>query len=98
MNVYKGIKYDDIKEDALLVLPIIIRDHAYIFFEISEDKRVFFQIFDINGRLKEKIDLGYLRRGKHFYFWKPNKLSQGIYFLYFNKTKKQKIMYLKGGG
>ncbi len=56
-------------------------------------------IYSVNGRLVDKIDLGQTSAGFHRVTWSPNNATTGVYFVEFHvdgaPVNVQKILYLK---
>lgn len=70
-----------------------------ISFEVNSRSKIDINIYDSEGRLKERLSSGIMNPGKHRIFWKANSnLPSGIYYLTLNNDrflKTRKLVYLK---
>jgi hypothetical protein len=72
----------DVKEDVVDVFPNPVSDKRFtIRFELNESKKVKFELYDVNGRLVQKILDTRLKKGTHAFSVETAALTPGIYFL-----------------
>jgi outer membrane protein assembly factor BamB len=74
------------------------KGNIQFFISIPEENEVILKLYDITGRLREKVYEGDLSKGKHYISWKTQILSSGVYFALLSAgTYKEgvKIIYLK---
>ena len=50
-------------------------------FSINKNSNIDFLVFDLNGKMIDKIFSGYKTRGKHSLKWNAKQIPSGTYFL-----------------
>lgn len=67
-------------EIDLTVSPNPIDNNTYISFKMNQPDEMFFEVFDLSGRLIHKRNIGYLPKGKHIFNYEPT-LKHNALFL-----------------
>ena len=63
------------------VYPNPFNPTATINYSINKNSNIDFSVFDLNGKMIDKIFNGYKTRGKHSLKWNANQIPSGTYFL-----------------
>ena len=63
------------------VFPNPFSSNATIEFTLPETSYVTFSVYDISGKLLQRIVSGKLASGEHHYAWEAASLSPGVYFM-----------------
>ncbi len=68
-------------------------------FYLSEPSKIDMTIFDLNGRMVEEINTGFLSSGNHIYHWSPGNIANGVYLLQVESmgtiVKSEKVILIK---
>jgi len=73
------------------VVPNPITQSASIQFVLPEATSTSIEIFDINGRLIDMINSGYLNAGSHNFTWNPAELESGSYLIQITVGKEKAV-------
>ena len=81
----------NIKELLLLNYPNPFNPTTKIEFNLNNSQNIELNVFDIQGRLVEKILKGYVEKGHHSFTFDAKHLSNGIYYAVLKTRNQQKI-------
>ena len=72
--------YEEIRKSILKkIYPNPTNSQANISFTLAHDDNISIEIFDINGRIVQSINLGIKEQGNHKVSWNAHSVSSGIY-------------------
>ena len=95
------IDYIPVPDDFMVAkaIPNPFNPSTSIEYGLNKASHVDISIYDMRGRMIDKLYSGHKEKGYHNVIWNPNKsASSGVYFVYFNvdgQINTQKVIFLK---
>jgi hypothetical protein len=71
---------------------------AQLILDVPQTTRIQLQVFDITGRLVETLSDRILTAGSHHFYWQPNAIASGLYFVRAqsqDRIQTQKLLLIK---
>jgi hypothetical protein len=91
-----GIENSSILSENYAVYPNPLSDNSSLFITLTENSNIFYQIYDVFGKIVVSKDMGTLNAGSHQIAINTNSLEKGIYFIHIqNGIKSKTIKVLK---